>query len=617
MTTSTFLTLAASQPAGGAAIGQIIIATAGAMVVTALLLWLGFGHRSGRVPHLGRAAALGERLSGLPGWAALPSGVATVSLITAVFGMYWDISLHIDVGRDPGPLANPAHYFILLGLFGIFSAGFVAMVLPLQDIGPTSVRITKDWHAPLGGVLVCACGAFSLLGFPLDDMWHRLFGQDVTLWGPTHLMLIGGAAMTLIGLAVLLVEGIRFNGRHGTRDKEQSWAVVTRRVALTGGLMLGLSTFQAEFDFGVPQFRFVFQPMLIMLAAGMGLVLARVWAGRGAALGAVGFFLLIRGGLAVLIGPILGEATPHFPLYIVEALIVEAVGLAVGRERPLKLALLSGVGIGTAGLAAEWGWSHVFMPLPWPSALFPEGALLGFAMAVAGAVIGGWAASRLASDEIARVPLLRPFAVGAAAVVAVLTVFALYKPALQGASAKVALTNVTGPPNRTVNADVRLNPASAGDGAEWLTVTAWQGGGLVVNRLKKIGPGHYRTTQAIPVHGDWKALVRLHKGNTLNGLPIYLPEDSAIPAKEVPATASFTRPFAADHKILQREQKTAAGVLWAIAYSIVAAVALALLGLLAWGLHRLARSSRLGGSGEPPAQRAETRSATTPTPATP
>ena len=38
-------------------------------------------------------------------------------------------------------------------------------------------------------------------------MWHRLFGQDVTLWGPTHLMLIGGAGMTLIGQAILLREG--------------------------------------------------------------------------------------------------------------------------------------------------------------------------------------------------------------------------------------------------------------------------------------------------------------------------------------------------------------------------------------------------------------------------
>ena len=85
-------------------------------------------------------------------------------------------------------------------------------------------------------MLICACGAFSLIGFPLDDVWHRLFGQDVTLWGPTHLMLIGGAAMTLIGLAVLLVEGMRATARDGTRRPR---AVRGRRHAarraLTGG----------------------------------------------------------------------------------------------------------------------------------------------------------------------------------------------------------------------------------------------------------------------------------------------------------------------------------------------------------------------------------------------
>ena len=52
--------------------------------------------------------------------------------------MYWDISLHIDNGRDAGPLANPAHYFILAGLFGIFTAGFLAMVLPLER--PSTAR---------------------------------------------------------------------------------------------------------------------------------------------------------------------------------------------------------------------------------------------------------------------------------------------------------------------------------------------------------------------------------------------------------------------------------------------------------------------------------------------
>jgi hypothetical protein len=71
---------------------------------------------------LGSLAARSERISGLPGWASLPAGIATASLLTAVFGMYWDIALHIGVGRDEGPLANPAHYFILAGLFGIFTA---------------------------------------------------------------------------------------------------------------------------------------------------------------------------------------------------------------------------------------------------------------------------------------------------------------------------------------------------------------------------------------------------------------------------------------------------------------------------------------------------------------
>src|SRR3954469_7256042 len=176
------LLLAAAQPAaGGRGIGQIVTATAGATVVTALRLWLGMGHRSGRVPLLARWAAFSERVSGLPGWTALPAGLATGSLIVAVFGMYWDISLHIANGRDEGPLANPAHYFILLGLFGIFAAGAVGAALPERRPSASAIRITRDWYAPLGAGRVCACGAFSLIGFPLDDVWHRLFGQDVTL----------------------------------------------------------------------------------------------------------------------------------------------------------------------------------------------------------------------------------------------------------------------------------------------------------------------------------------------------------------------------------------------------------------------------------------------------
>ena len=587
--TSTFATIAAAPPAGGAELGQIVIATVAAIIVTAALLYLGLGHRSGRVTVLQRLADRAEKTSGFPGWVAFPSAVATLSLLTAVFGMYWDISLHIDNGRDPGPLANPAHYFILAGLFGIFSAGFFAMVLPKVKPSGVAIRIGRDWWAPLGGVLICACGAFSLIGFPLDDVWHRLFGQDVTLWGPTHLMLIGGAAMTLVGIAVLSVEGIRANASSASGLREFVHTRMARAIALTGGLMLGLSTFQAEFDFGVPQFQLVFQPMLLMVAAGVGLVLARVYAGRGAALGAALFFIALRGGLAILIGPIIGQTTPHFPLYIAEALVVEAVAFAVPTTKPLRFGLVAGIGIGTVGLAAEWAWSHVWMPLPWPGSALPEVALLGLAAAIAGATLGAWIGTHLSPEPLERSPLLRRAAVCSAAVVAALVAYGLYTPTQQGVSAQVTLHDVPGSgAGREVEATVRMDPSDAAANAKWFDVTAWQGGGLVVDPLKRIGPGLYRTTEPIPVYGDWKAMVRLHEGDSLTALPIYLPRDAAIPVGEVPAPAHFTRSFGDEHQLLQREQKGGSPVLVAIAYSTVAAITLSLLALLAWALHRLA-----------------------------
>jgi hypothetical protein len=251
MQTLLTLTTAAepAKPAGGAAIGEVIGATAGALIATSILFTLIYLHRVGKSDLLQRVADFSERVSGMPGWVTLPSVVGTGSLLVALLGMYWDIALHINVGRDEGPLANPAHYLILVGLFGIFAAGCIAVGLPKgEKPTPSAVRITEGWYAPVGAILIALAGGYALLGFPLDDVWHRLFGQDVTLWGPTHLMLIGGAAMTLIGQAILLREG-----RPVTEGQGPARLITKfRRVAAMGGLLIGLSTFQAEFDFGVP-----------------------------------------------------------------------------------------------------------------------------------------------------------------------------------------------------------------------------------------------------------------------------------------------------------------------------------------------------------------------------
>lgn len=585
---------ATTKPAGGAAIGEIVIATAGASLLTAALFWLGWAHRTGRTSVLRRPAEATARAVGLPVWAALPTQIASASLLVALFGMYWDISLHVDVGRDPGPLANPAHYFILAGLFGLFTAGFLAIVLPEGKPSRAAVRISGDWYAPIGGVALVACGAFSLSGFPLDDVWHRLFGQDVTLWGPTHMMLIGGAALALIGHMTLMVEG-RTGAPSGVHARGFLGLLAkTRYAAVMGGLLVGLSAFQAEFDFGVPQYRLLFHPVLIAAAGAIALVAARTYAGRGGALGAAAYFIVIRGLIGLLVGPVLGETTPHMPLYLVEAGLVEAVALAVPPTRTYSFGALCGLLIGTVGFAAEFGWAQLWAPNVWPTALIGESFAAVLVMALAGGLVGAFLGGALGSARPStrvHLPRLAPAALGLVAIIAVMGYGLDTKPA-EGIRASVALRDVTPGPNRAVEATVRIDPPSAARDADWLTAMAWQGGGLHNDPLRKVGPGLWRTTKPLPVHGNWKALVRLQRKRSIVAAPIYLPRDAAIPAPETPATARFERSFVLEKHILQREQKSdVPASLTTIAYSAVGSIALALLALLGWSLTRLGRKS--------------------------
>ena len=110
-------------------------------------------------------------------------------------------------------------------------------------------------------------------------------------------------------------------------------------IAMGGAFLIALSTFQGEFDYAVPQFRLDWHPILLMMAAGIGLVTARIVDRQGGALGAALFFILIRGLLSLWVGPLTGHTTLHFPLYLAEALVVEAVAMRVPREQPIRLGI--------------------------------------------------------------------------------------------------------------------------------------------------------------------------------------------------------------------------------------------------------------------------------------
>ncbi|ORV65188.1 hypothetical protein AWC03_02165 [Mycobacterium europaeum] len=588
---STGLMLLAEPPARGAGLNQVIGLSVAALVIAAALLWLGYAHRNHRIQWLTRFAdKMGEKFH-RPNWVAFPVLIFTTSIICALFGFIWDVSWHIGNGRDPGPLANPAHYFIIIGLFGIFLGGMTAIVLPFDKPGPAAVRITRNWYAPVGGVLMAGCGMYAMIGFPLDDIWHRIFGQDVTLWGPTHLMMIGGAGFSLF--AVLMLE--REGEAHEGADVYHGAFIKFLRYLSFGGMFIGLSVYQIEYDFGVEQFRLVLQPMMIAAAAALAAVAARITMGRGAAVIAAVFAIALRGAVALLVGPVLGAPINWFPLYLGPALMVELVALTPLFKRPIAFGAVSGLAVGTVGLWLESLWIGTVYHYPWPMSMWGE----ALAMAVPVAILTGTCGALFGMVLTGR--RLPGRATGMAVVAATVLVIGgavangLHIVVPRQDNATVTLTDLPSPPGqRMVSADVRITPADmVSQHPEWLTILSWQGRmendrGLAIDRLQQVGPGHYRSTQPVPVWGSWKTLLRVQDGYTMTAVPIWEPADDAIPAPEVPALASFNRPFVQEVTILQRERDQSAPAWLFTAGSIVVLfLTLMVIAGLTWGAGRL------------------------------
>jgi hypothetical protein len=229
--------------------------------------------------------------------------------------------------------------------------------------------------------------------------------------------------------------------------------------------------------------------------------------------------------------------------------------------------------IGTVGVAAEWGWTQIAMPLPWNAALLPEAPLLALAAAVAGGLIGAHIGGALRSP---RRPATMPRLVPAAALAVVIATLAIPMRTEAGPPVRASVS-LDG--QREVMATVKLDPPDAAENAKWFHVMSWQGGGSRRVELREAGVGGdgvYRTTEPVPVDGEWKTMVRLHTGASILAMPIYMPGDAAIPAKEVPAERQFARAFQVDHEVLRREERgDAAPWLAGVAYGVLGMVALA------------------------------------------
>ncbi|AEF42381.1 hypothetical protein [Hoyosella subflava] len=624
--------------AGGAAVDQIIIVLIANAVIFTPLVWFVLRERSGHRTAIGRAADWIAKKEGMPRWFSLPVYVMIAALLSAGFGVAWDIPIHMQDGRDDGPLANPAHYFIFFGIVGFFVAGVISMTLVSKHLPARTFRIRDDWHAPMGSMVIVAAGLIALLGFPLDDLWHRLFGQDVTQWGPTHTMMIGGAVTCVLG-GVLLHSEARQIGAPGTLGLGGR----IRGVFLLATCIIPFY-FLAEFELGLPQFPAATQFILAGLLTAWIFTACRRYFGPGGALFAWAFYLVAQLFLIVTVSLIPGVLVSQMLLFLPAAIIVELVALVIPPARGIVFGLVCGALIGTVGLYAEWLWTHVYMPIPQPlpSHTLPLMLSVGTAAAIGGALIGHWHAqqlqrveargnvtSRLQDITFASRPLQTCYsywlrnqtptpaiggspnywqrngyvAVGGVIFLALMTAFA--PPSMKdGVFADVELSqDCDGDTICSAFVTITMDPAES-DRAIWLHAYYWQGkvgtegelptdpasgapGIMRVAMLPTGEPGQFRSEYEMPMYGGGKTQIRLHQAPTIMlNLPLYAPDDPEITTdigRQIVATSGERYEFIYEPEFLQRETKDyVPGWLWTVGYTVVLILWLVTLVFYVW-----------------------------------
>ena len=123
----------------------------------------------------------------------------------AGMGVGWDIRWHIVIGRDSFWIAPHVMTYAGVAVAAIVSFGVLVVETWAARHGrvpPDSFRIaglvgSRGYHLAWWGI------ALTILAAPIDDLWHRLFGIDVTLWSPPHLLGLAGAQIN--SLACLLI----------------------------------------------------------------------------------------------------------------------------------------------------------------------------------------------------------------------------------------------------------------------------------------------------------------------------------------------------------------------------------------------------------------------------
>ena len=164
---------------------------------------------------------------------------ALLGAIIFLEGTSWDIQWHSYIGRDRTLI--PPHLMMLSGVALSGISGLLSVLSESwwarrnQIIAQYSVGFADLFSGPLGAYIVGYTALTAAIAFPLDAYWHALYGIDVAIWAPFHVMFVASMGIVALGAAYMLGSAAHLATRIGTAGNG------TRRAA-TLGVVLALAT---------------------------------------------------------------------------------------------------------------------------------------------------------------------------------------------------------------------------------------------------------------------------------------------------------------------------------------------------------------------------------------
>jgi len=163
-----------------------------------------------------------------------------------MLGLHWDIQWHISVGRDR--FWTPPHILLYtsVALRGLLCAAVVLWETWRYRRGAgvddgNAIAVLGMFHAPLGFVVAGFGALVTALAAPLDDYWHQLYGIDVELWAPFHMLgtlgaFIGGLGSVYVWAALAVQSRRR---RPGGSAQPAAWGLETAGILLALTFLAG------------------------------------------------------------------------------------------------------------------------------------------------------------------------------------------------------------------------------------------------------------------------------------------------------------------------------------------------------------------------------------------